>query len=414
MKPINESEISLFGNSNIEIRKLKQKAANSCEICKIIQLFTVLFILCLLLILTGHCLKKHVIDKTDHDKNEKMPSILMSSHFPPDAIPDEINQFLRYLKDFDIKYANLTETFYRFDIFVENLRNLQDRQKSDENVLYEINQFSAMTDSELKERLIPYQDFVEDVKIAIKTSSSADSSSNENGIIFDKQSISSSKKSKAWKGRPAFVDWRTKGKVTRVKDQGQCGSCWAFSVTAAVESQIAIKRNELIELSEQQLIDCDSENRGCSGGYRPWAFKYIESKGQTIEQLYYYTGRKGECRNITANLRKIDNHKYLGNDEDKIADWVAEHGPVSFGVNVTRGMYQYSSGVFNPSEDECAHHSLGSHAMIFVGYGEMNGETYWLIKNSWATSYGDSGYLKMKRGVNSCGLANAVFAPIIN
>uniref|UniRef100_A0AC35FVV3 Uncharacterized protein n=1 Tax=Panagrolaimus sp. PS1159 TaxID=55785 RepID=A0AC35FVV3_9BILA len=300
MKPINESEISLFGNSNIEIRKLKQKAANSCEICKIIQLFTVLFILY------------------------------------------EINQFLRYLKDFDIKYANLTETLYRFDIFVENLRNLQDRQKSDENVLYEINQFSAMTDSELKERLIPYQDFVEDVKLAIKTSSSADSSSssndddsssNENGIIFDKQSISSSKKSKAWKGRPAFVDWRTKGKVTRVKDQGQCGSCWAFSVTAAVESQIAIKRNELIELSEQQLIDCDSDNRGCSGGYRPWAFKYIESKGQTIEQLYYYTGRKGECRNITANLRKIDNHKYLGNDEDKIADWVAEHGPVSFGLS---------------------------------------------------------------------------------
>uniref|UniRef100_A0A914PH34 Peptidase C1A papain C-terminal domain-containing protein n=1 Tax=Panagrolaimus davidi TaxID=227884 RepID=A0A914PH34_9BILA len=77
-------------------------------------------------------------------------------------------------------------------------------------------------------------------------------------------------------------------------------------------------------------------------------------------------------------------------------------------------MYKIFQVLFNPTEDECSHHSLGSHAMIFVGYGEMNGETYWLIKNSWATSYGDSGYLKMKRGVNSCGLANAVFAPIIN
>uniref|UniRef100_A0AC34F487 Uncharacterized protein n=1 Tax=Panagrolaimus sp. ES5 TaxID=591445 RepID=A0AC34F487_9BILA len=391
MKPIHESEISLFGNSNIEIRKLKQKAANSCEI--------------------WHCLKKHVIDKSPilsshhQHKNHEMPPILMSSHFPSDSIPDEINQFLQFINNFDIKYANLSETLYRFDIFVSNLRDLQDRQKSENgNVLFEINQFSAMSDEELKQRLMSYQDFEGDVKIAIETSSKT--TTDKNNVIFDKQP--------SWKGRPAFVDWRTKGKVTRIKDQGQCGSCWAFSVTAAVESQIAIKRNDLIELSEQQLIDCDSENRGCSGGYRPWAFSYIESKGQTTEQLYYYTGRKGECRNITANLRKIDSHKYLGTDEDHLADWVAEHGPVSFGVNVTRGMYQYSSGVFNPSPDECAHHSIGSHAMIIVGYGEMNGDTYWLIKNSWASSYGDSGYLKMKRGVNSCGIANAVFAPIIN
>uniref|UniRef100_A0A914Z6T0 Peptidase C1A papain C-terminal domain-containing protein n=1 Tax=Panagrolaimus superbus TaxID=310955 RepID=A0A914Z6T0_9BILA len=125
-----------------------------------------------------------------------------------------------------------------------------------------------MSDQELKERLMSYQDFERDVKLGIESSLTED----KNGdVIFDK--LSSSSSSSPWKGRPAFLDWRTKGKVTRVKDQGQCGSCWAFSVTAAVESQIAIKRNELIELSEQQLIDCDSDNRGCSGGYRPWAFR---------------------------------------------------------------------------------------------------------------------------------------------
>ena len=84
------------------------------------------------------------------------------------------------------------------------------------------------------------------------------------------------------------------------------------------------------------------------------------------------------------------------------------------GVNVTKGMYHYSSGVFSPTPEDCAHNSLGSHAMTVVGYGEMNGETYWLLKNSWGSSYGDSGYLKMKRGVNSCGIAMAAHTAYVN
>ena len=186
----------------------------------------------------------------------------MASHFPDTAVPEEVNLFLKFIQDFDIKYSNLTEAHLRFEIFASNLREIKKRQNGSENVLFEINQFSAMSDEELKQRLMPYQDFEADVRTA---KASADADASEGGyVIFDETS---------WSGRPAFLDWRTKGVVTRVKDQGQCGSCWAFSVTAAVESQVAIKRGNLVELSEQQLVDCDLDNRGCSGGYRPNAFR---------------------------------------------------------------------------------------------------------------------------------------------
>ncbi|KAE9552501.1 hypothetical protein FO519_004281 [Halicephalobus sp. NKZ332] len=377
-------------------RKLKQKAASSSDLCKLFQAFVVIFVVCLLLILGGNCLRKQVAKTRDSSKN----IVLIEELLPSEENQEEKEAFLRFIKEF--KRENLkddpTELLRRFEIFTQNLKEIQKLQEANPNTLFEINEFSDYSDEELKSRLISYSDFVQEID-QIKN------------LPYSNPVETSFKEDLS---RPAFFDWRTKNKVTRVKDQGQCGSCFAFAVTGVVESQLAINKNQLLELSEQQILDCDLATNACQGGYRPYAFKFVKEHGLTLEKLYYYVAKKQECRNITSPLYKIDGYRYLGTDEDSLANWLVNHGPFSIGVNVTKGMYQYSSGVFSPSQEDCAFNSLGSHAMTVVGYGEMNGETYWLLKNSWGSSYGDSGYLKMKRGADSCGIAKTAFTASVN
>ncbi|PIO58227.1 papain family cysteine protease, partial [Teladorsagia circumcincta] len=129
--------------------------------------------------------------------------------------------------------------------------------------------------------------------------------------------------------------------------QGQCGSCWAFATVASIEAANAIKTGQLTRLSEQEMVDCDTQNNGCQG------------------------------------------------------------------MNVTKSMYSYRSGIFAPSKTDCEQHSMGSHALTFVGYGTENGQPYWLVKNSWGTYWGQAGYFKLARGQNACGAANSVVGPIM-
>uniref|UniRef100_A0A914DGJ9 Uncharacterized protein n=1 Tax=Acrobeloides nanus TaxID=290746 RepID=A0A914DGJ9_9BILA len=304
--------------------------------------------------------------------------------------------FQKFIREHNKVYTNSREYRWRFQVFVKNMKELKEMQDNGSNLVFGIGPFSDKTDEELSKRLIPHG-----YRFIIGEGGSAPLKIEDSDFP-------------PREGRPQQSDWRTKNAVTRVKDQGDCGSCWAFAVTAVVEGQNAIHNKTLVSLSEQQLIDCDHDNSGCNGGYRPYAFKYIQRHGQTTDKLYHYTARAQNCRHIKANRVHINDYKWLGTNEEKIADWVSQHGPVSFGVNVTKPMYNYKSGVFNPSPEDCRQKSLGAHAMTIVGYGELDGEPYWLIKNSWGTHYGiDSGYLRMKRGVNSCGLADAVYTAII-
>ena len=196
------------------------------------------------------------------------------------------------------------------------MREIEKLQEENPNTLFEINEFSDLSDDELKSRLIPYSDFLQEIN-------------NVKEISRDDLPLETSFKEDL--SRPAFFDWRTKNKVTRVKDQGQCGSCFAFAVVGTVESQIAIKKNQLVELSEQQILDCDSYTSACGGGYRPYAFRFVQEHGLTLEKLYYYIGRKQVCRNITSPIYKISGHRFLGTDEDSLANWLIGHGPFSIG-----------------------------------------------------------------------------------
>ncbi|XP_051894013.1 procathepsin L-like [Pristis pectinata] len=210
------------------------------------------------------------------------------------------------------------------------------------------------------------------------------------------------------------VDWRTKGLVTPVKNQGQCGSCWAFSATGALEGQWKKKKNQLISLSEQNLLDCDYNSYGCRGGYMDSAFACVKRlHGINSESTYPYTAQEGDCRfqrsKVVARIRTYTQSKYT---EGRLARTVARVGPISIAIDASQRSFQfYNQGVYY--DPECGYNGV-NHAVLAVGYGTENGVKYWLVKNSWGTTWGDKGYIKMaKDRNNNCGIVNYVVFPIV-
>lgn len=216
---------------------------------------------------------------------------------------------------------------------------------------------------------------------------------------------------------PDSVDWVAQGVVTDVKDQGQCGSCWAFSSTGAIESAWAIKNGELVSLSEQQLVDCagDYGNEGCNGGEMEDAFQYvIDSEGLVSEDDYPYTAEDGYC-NIQGNpAAKITSFVQVpANNELELKKAVAQQ-PIAIGVEADESAWQfYSSGVLTRG----CHDNL-DHGVLLVGYGTDNGTKFWNIKNSWGTGWGEDGFIRVIRTDSTsssgmCGVAGDASYPIV-
>jgi len=222
---------------------------------------------------------------------------------------------------------------------------------------------------------------------------------------------------------PDEVDWRDHGAVTEIKNQGHCGSCWAFSTTGALEGQHFRKTGKLVSLSEQNLIDCSRSfgNNGCEGGLMDHAFSYIKAnKGIDTEEGYpYIDGHRGQhsshsChfnpRNVGATDKGFVDIKEM--DEDALKAAVATIGPVSAAIdaNYMQFMY-YHQGIYDNSQ--CSSTKL-DHAVLVVGYGTSEEGDYWLVKNSWGTTWGDNGYIKMSRNKdNQCGIASAASYPVV-
>ncbi|NJI29732.1 C1 family peptidase [Aeromonas veronii] len=216
-----------------------------------------------------------------------------------------------------------------------------------------------------------------------------------------------------------YVDWRTKGYVTPVKNQRNCGSCWAFSATGAIEGQWFRKTRKLIPLSEQNLVDCSSAfgNHGCNGGWMSRAFAYvIRAGGINSAQDYPYTARVGTCRfQKTKIAAKIKAYRRVRRSSKRLARAVRRIGPIAVAIDAGGPFRFYKRGIYR--NRRCRSHRV-THAVLVVGYGRQGRwwrrRWYWIVKNSWGTDWGDKGYIKMAMGVRrNCGITRHAIYPIV-
>ncbi|XP_042500740.1 vignain-like [Macadamia integrifolia] len=286
---------------------------------------------------------------------------------------------------------DLEEKNKRFNVFKENVKGIHEFNKKDEPYKLRLNKFADMTNHEFRATYAGS-------KVRHHTMFRGTSGATE-GFMYENVSI------------PASIDWRTKGAVTPVKDQGQCGSCWAFSTVVGVEGINQIKTKKLTSLSEQQLVDCDtSVNEGCNGGLMDYAYDFIKSNGGlTTEANYPYTAQDGSCdkSKLISSLKvTIDGYQDVpANNENALMKAVANQ-PVSVAIEASGFGFQfYSEGVLTGYCGTELDHGVG-----VVGYGTaLDGTKYWIVKNSWGDSWGEKGYIRMARGIKAshgiCGIA---------
>jgi len=219
---------------------------------------------------------------------------------------------------------------------------------------------------------------------------------------------------------PASVDWRTKGAVTPVKDQGQCGSCWTFSSTGALEGAHQIATGTLLSFSEQQIVDCANAKHGyasfgCNGGNQSVAFKYLETHKAELESTYKYTAKNGSCNYDESSATAVEVSTYTNVTADNVDQMKAAVAkqPVSVSIEADKMVFQqYKSGIFDSAK--CG--DKLDHATLVVGYGTSDGTDYWIMKNSWGTVWGDQGYMQLaiESGKGVCGIQMGPLYPSSN
>ncbi|KAL9976056.1 hypothetical protein ACROYT_G013291 [Oculina patagonica] len=295
------------------------------------------------------------------------------------------------------KYATDTEEAARYAIWRDNLRKIQQHNSEGHSYTLAMNQFGDLTVDEYRFFFLGLRGHYSN-----ETEQQGSTFLPPSGVTL-----------------PDTVDWRTKGYVTGVKDQGQCGSCWAFSATGSLEGQHFKKTGQLVSLSEQNLVDCSTKygNNGCFGGLPIDAFRYIKDNGGIdTEASYPYKAIKGKCQFKKADVGATETgfmHIKKGS-ESALQSAVATVGPISVGIDASHDSFQlYHEGVYNEPLCESSSDWL-DHAVLVVGYGTYQGQDYWLVKNSWGTGWGMQGYIMMSRNRNNqCGIATSASYPLV-
>jgi C1A family cysteine protease len=302
----------------------------------------------------------------------------------PLSLSEYENEFTSWVGQHSKAYT-ADQFFFRFSVFRKTLDTIREHNSKGLSWEMGLNQFSDMTSDE-------FSRFVG--QFPPSTPSNAEAFRPSPNFVA-----------------PASVDWIAAGAVTPVKDQGQCGSCWAFSTIGAVEGWNFIKNQKLQSYSEQQLVDCSKDVcYGCQGGWPYKATEYIQRSGVCLESDYPYTARDGTCKDsqCTPAVAPGALTGYLNVSDEKAMLEALVLGPVSVLVEADRSAFQnYRSGIL----DTTACGTQIDHAILATGYGTDNGVNYWKIKNSWGTSWGDRGYIRFVRDKNQCGISGGAVLP---
>jgi len=293
--------------------------------------------------------------------------------------------FTRFMTQYNKKYTHDT-FFYRYTVFKANMDKVYLANKQKHSYTLGMNEMGDMTHAEFKAAKLGYK----------RTDRTVLRKANSNGPHT------------LVKNPDTDVDWRAKGAVTPIKNQQQCGSCWAFSTTGSTEGAGKLgSSNVLISLSEQQLVDCSQAqgNQGCEGGLMDQAFQYImTNNGINSEAAYPYTAMDGTCQAAAnTSVMTIGGFKDVTAGDENALIAAVSLAPVSIAIEADQACFQfYSGGILN--DPSCGTNL--DHGVLAVGYTQSGGTPYWIVKNSWGTSWGMAGYIEMAMGVDQCGLAS--------
>ncbi|XP_047114258.1 uncharacterized protein LOC124794718 isoform X1 [Schistocerca piceifrons] len=296
--------------------------------------------------------------------------------------------FTDFMSKYNKTYNSDEEMQKRFHIFKANMMKIEHLQRTEQGTgKYGVTQFADLSENEFKQKYLG-------LNRALKR---------ENEVPMANAKIPDVE-------LPVEFDWRHYNVVTPVKNQGMCGSCWAFSVTGNVEGQWAINKGELLSLSEQELVDCDTLDNGCEGGLPDNAYRAIEKLGGLeTEKDYPYEGEDEKCHfNRSEVLVTIQGAVNISTNETKMAQWLVKNGPISIGINAN-AMQFYLGGVSHPWKFLCDPDNL-DHGVLIVGFGVHKYPLFkktlpfWIIKNSWGDSWGEQGYYRVYRGDGTCGV----------
>ena len=293
----------------------------------------------------------------------------------------------QFIKDYNKSYNTIEEYMRRFEIFRKHYLNILANQADGSSYEEGITKFSDLTPFEFARQYLTLD--------VTQFDENEFTIAEERDLRIPNTYL------------PKSFDWRSQKVVNSIKNQGSCGSCWAFATISNIESLYAIKHKKLLRFSEQQLVDCDNIDHSCNGGIMDNAFTWIKKNGGIEKEGDYpYVARKQTCKQNKSKLvAKVTGFEKLGyTDEQKIKSYLVSHGPLAIALNATP-LQSYKSGILDKNASQCNPKSL-NHGVVLVGYGydTTTKKEYWIVRNSWGTNWGEKGYARVALGKGVCGI----------